>query len=244
MPSHTSSQPSVPESDHTVTDTTDQQPKLDSLVSGRNSIQAITTEPAEAASQGEEPKDQGQKKVKADGEGRSKSRNQRRKNNKNKNSHGNGNSNGNNNHGNKAAAKPQDVDGNTDPNAVGHVGTSLNLTLSKALMTKLKRQSKTEGVSMEALATELISEGCVLRAWEIVERKGHLRDASANQSGNSYGNGNGGGQRRGNGNNRNDNGRQQKNGNSRNMNKQRYNAIMDDKANFLEYVRNQEKYNR
>lgn len=142
-------------------------------------------------------------------------------------------------------AQPQDVDGNRDPDCVGEVGTSLNLTLSKALMVKLKRQAKSEGVSMEALATELISEGAVLRAWEIVERKGHLRDASANQSGNSYGgNGNGGGgnQRRGNGNRQHKNGNG--NGNSRNMNKQRYNAIMDDKANFLEYVRNQEKFNR
>lgn len=263
MPSQSSSQPVSkgsfsPESDHTVLDSTDQQPKLDSLVSGRNSVHAVpelSAAPTDAGAQSAEA-DQGQntKKGKAEGEGRSKNRgsgkgrDQRRKNNKNKNggnnNHNHGNNSGNGNHGNgngnRAVAKPQDVDGNTDPDAVGHVGTSLNLTLSKALMTKLKRQAKSEGVSMEALATELITEGCVLRAWEIVERKGHLRDASANQSGNSYGNGNG--QRRGNGNTR--GGDKQKNGNSRSMNKQRYNAIMDDKASFLEYVRNQEKYNR
>lgn len=156
------------------------------------------------------------------------------------------NKNKNKNGGNRGSAKaPQEVDGNRDPNAVGEVGTSLQLTLSKALMVKLKRQAKSEGVSMEALATELISEGAVLRAWEIVERKGHLRDASSNQSGNSHGGG-GNNQRRGGG----GNNRQHKGGNgngggnNRNMNRQRYNSIMDDKANFLEYVRNQEKFNR
>lgn len=190
-----------------------------------------------------ESKEQGAKDQGARGKGRS--GNKGREARGNKNNSRNKNKNKNNGGGNRNNAKaPQDIDGNRDPNAVGEVGTSLQLTLSKALMVKLKRQAKSEGVSMEALATELISEGAVLRAWEIVERKGHLRDASSNQSGNSHGGG-GNNQRRGGGNNRqNKGGNGNGGGNNRNMNRQRYNSIMDDKANFLEYVRNQEKYNR
>lgn len=221
-------------------------PKLDSLVSGRNGASEGGEQPSSPATAAQPEGGEAKAKSPEGDSNRSKNRSQGgkgrdarkpnlRKNNKTK---GQGGQNG-----KVKAAKHQDVDGNVDPNAAGDVGTSLNLTLSKALMGKLKRQAKSEGVSMEALATELISEGAVLRAWEIVERKGHLRDASSNQSGNSYGNGNGGNNQR-RGNNRNGGGNQQKNGNSRNMNKQRYNAIMDDKANFLEYVRNQEKYNR
>lgn len=122
------------------------------------------------------------------------------------------------------------------------------LPLSKSLIAKLRKLSKAEGLSLESFAAELIAEGTVLRAWEILERKNHIRDSGnthSNNNNNSYNNNN----RR---NNRNDNPRHSNNKNNNNnnnnghrsMNKSRYNSIMDDKANFLEYVRNQEKYNR
>ena len=118
----------------------------------------------------------------------------------------------------------------------------LVLKLSKSLKRKLVDKSKREGISIEDFASELLAEGLVLRAWEIIERKITLNQpevsysqksqnknnyssrqktygdssfkSSGSRSGGSYGN---------------------------NQRKHKYSKIMDDNANFIEYVRNQEK---
>jgi predicted HicB family RNase H-like nuclease len=113
------------------------------------------------------------------------------------------------------------------------------LTLSQALHTKLLRTAQDEGVSVEALATELLSEGVVLRAWEIIERKGAMRGALVGQQ---HGNNN---FRPGNNSNNQRHGN--RNNNRPNNNNRRpapNNNWMEDKAAFLEYVRNQEKRRR
>lgn len=117
----------------------------------------------------------------------------------------------------------------------------LSLKLSRSLMRKIKSQAQEEGVSVNEYLTELLSEGVVLRAWEIVEKKTQLRGGAVpgmNQGGmnrmpQQQGRGGGGGQH---GNHR--------KGGHRGMSHGRYQAIMDDKASFLEYVRNQERNRR
>ena len=121
----------------------------------------------------------------------------------------------------------------------------LNVKLSRALMRKLKEQAMDEGISLEEFVTELLAESVVLRAWEIVERKNQMKgggnspgnarnpgpsgannNANRGQRGNKGGGGGGGGGHRG------------------GMNPLRYQSIMEDKATFLEYVRNQERKGR
>jgi len=111
----------------------------------------------------------------------------------------------------------------------------LQIKVSTSLRKKLKEQAEEEGIDLQEYITELLAESVVLRAWEIIERKSHMRGqppAPQNQQ-NQNQNQN---QRRGGGNNR-----QGKGNNRRGMSHSRYQAIMDDKATFLEYVRNQEK---
>ena len=50
----------------------------------------------------------------------------------------------------------------------------INISISGSLKRKLADSAKKEGLSLENLACELISEGLVLRAWEIVEQKKFL----------------------------------------------------------------------
>ena len=126
--------------------------------------------------------------------------------------------------------------------------STLTLTLSKALVSKLRRSAKEEGVDIETLGAELLAEGVVLRAWEIIERKSAMRGGNSTQSqqGNSHrgshsggnhggGNHSGGNSRRGRGNSSSGNNNRRPGNN---------NAWMEDKAAFLEYVRNQEKRRR
>lgn len=122
----------------------------------------------------------------------------------------------------------------------------LNVKLSHSLIRKLKEQAADEGISLEEFVTELLSESVVLRAWEIVERKNQMKGgngpASSSGSGRNaapHGNSNGN-------NNRNSGQRNGNNGNKghRGMSHMRYQSIMDDKATFLEYVRNQERTRR
>jgi predicted DNA binding CopG/RHH family protein len=109
------------------------------------------------------------------------------------------------------------------------------VTLSQSLIKKIKQQAEDEGISVNDFASELLSEGVVLRAWEILERKNQLRGSSS-QSNHSHNHSNRSQQNRGSG------GRQK--GNRGGMSHGRYQAIMDDKATFLEYVRNQERSRR
>ncbi len=119
----------------------------------------------------------------------------------------------------------------------------LKLKISKSLYLKLKRTAQEESLAVDDLAAELLTEGVVLRAWEIIERKAAMR---------SDGNHTGGNQPRGNNNNfhRNNNNHHKRNNNSgggRRMGAQGggfNNNVMDDNASFMEYVRNQGPNNR
>ena len=84
---------------------------------------------------------------------------------------------------------------------------------------------------MEDFVSELLAESVVLRAWEIVERKNQMRSTPSHNINNRSGNNNNGGA----GNSRGRKGR---------MSHGRYQSIMEDKATFLEYVRNQERSRR
>ncbi len=111
---------------------------------------------------------------------------------------------------------------------------TVELKLSKSLHRKLIKQSYDEGVSVEEFISELLSEGVVLRAWEIVERKNAMRGSQSGNSNNSNNNrskGQGG------------NSKGYKNKGHR-MSHGRYQSIMDDSSNFIEYVRNQERGRR
>lgn len=136
----------------------------------------------------------------------------------------------------------------------------LTLKLSRSLVRKLTDNAREEGVTMEELAAELVAEGVVLRAWEIVEKKAAMRggnSAPRDQGGfnNRQGNSLSGNQSQGNhGSNHNPHApRQQFQGGNKMAQKklqrqarQHANAmdLMSDKAAFLEYVRNQEKKRR
>lgn len=61
----------------------------------------------------------------------------------------------------------------------------LTLRPSLQLHTKMLAQAKDEGISVEALALEMLAEGVVLRAWEIIERKRAMRGQTAHSSGGS-----------------------------------------------------------
>jgi hypothetical protein len=115
---------------------------------------------------------------------------------------------------------------------------------SDSLFKKLKEQAEEEGLGLEEYCMELLAEAAVVRAWELVERKLTMRGGNAgggNQQQQHRNNQNRHGNH-GNNNNRRDN----KGGghnNRRGMSHSRYQNIMDDKATFLEYVRNQERKN-
>ena len=103
------------------------------------------------------------------------------------------------------------------------------LPLSRSLARKVQQKAADEGVSPEELLCELVAEGLVLRAWEIMERKstmrgGNNRPQTFNQK-NRY-------QQKG------------RRGFNRGNRNEKGNALLEDRAAFLEYVRNQEKGNK
>lgn len=110
----------------------------------------------------------------------------------------------------------------------------LQIKLSGSLRKKLKQQAQDEGLSLEDFISELLAESVVLRAWEIVERKNQMRSSPSNHNSQNSGH-------------RSGNHQQNRGGNRkghRGMSHGRYQSIMDDKATFLEYVRNQERSRR
>ena len=116
------------------------------------------------------------------------------------------------------------------------------IKISDSLRLKLKSQAEDEGVSLEEFVTELLAEGGVIRAWEIIEKKSTMTGGQNHQGNKKEKNfqSKGGYKQQGNfkrGNKRNSN----SNGNSK---KNNYNHIMDDNANFMEYLRSQENRNR
>lgn len=128
-----------------------------------------------------------------------------------------------------------DMPGNTIPGRAEVQTGELTVTLSRALLRKIGEQAREESISVEELVRELLSESVVLRAWEIMERKIQMRGGNnQGQQGNQRGGGNQGGGQRGGGHRK----------GHRGMSHGRYQSIMDDKATFLEYVRNQERNRR
>jgi len=123
----------------------------------------------------------------------------------------------------------------------------LSLTLTRSLHRKVVQVARDEGVSIEEFLSELVAEGVVIRAWEIAERKSAMRGGGG---GNSYNQGRsgppqGGGsqqQQRGGGGGGGGGGHNRKG--YRGMSQNRYQAIMEDKASFVEYVRSQERTRR
>ncbi len=134
----------------------------------------------------------------------------------------------------------QEEGGGDDEGAAGY---EFSIVVGTSLGRKLIEQSEDEGLSVEQYMSELLAESVVFRAWELAERKIQMR------GGNSQGNQQNP-QHRGGGNNSNNssnNNNRNKGGGGRNrrggMSQSRYQNIMDDKATFLEYVRNQERKN-
>lgn len=141
-----------------------------------------------------------------------------------------------------AQQRVSDRDPSAPARETSNKSQQLQLTIPKSLFIKLKMMAADEGISIDDLAFELIAEGAVVRAWEIVEKKSTMRQGGGNgNAGNNQGNnryrqnrnGNGGGQRRHNNNN---------GGNRRGQ--PSIHKLIEDKASFMEYVRNQEKKRR
>lgn len=112
------------------------------------------------------------------------------------------------------------------------------LSLSRSLAKKIADKARDEGVSPQELACELLAEGLVLRAWEIMERKSTMRGepvGNYNKGPNRPRDNNKGANR--------PRGHHNK-GQKFNHNKGGGHNILDDRAAFLEYVRNQEKKRR
>jgi hypothetical protein len=134
----------------------------------------------------------------------------------------------------------------------------LTVSLSAALRAKLASVAADEGVDLGTLVAELLAEGVTLRAWEIIERKSAMRGAShprdpqprpgggrpplrgnTPQSGHDGGNGRSYGQGQ-NGGRAGPRGPKPRQGHGAHQ----AGYWMEDKAAFLEYVRNQEKRGR
>lgn len=118
------------------------------------------------------------------------------------------------------------------------IDNEIKVKLSEALCRKLHQQAQEESLTVEELVRELLAESVVLRAWEIIERKNQMRGGAQNnpQTGRPQNNHNNNNHNRGN--------NHRKGGHRGGMSQMRYNSIMDDKASFLEYVRNQERNRR
>jgi len=131
---------------------------------------------------------------------------------------------------------------------------NLTIRISKALHRKLRDNAREEGVSIDELISELLAEGVVLRAFEIVERKHTMRGGNHQphrnqQNGNVHGNVAHGNSQQGNQQHRNQfqqGGNRQAQKKLQRQARQHANAmdLLQDKAAFLEYVRNQEKKRR
>lgn len=124
----------------------------------------------------------------------------------------------------------------------------IEVNLSSSLKKKLKEKAEEEGVDLNDLISELLAEGVALRAWEIIERKNAMRHQNTQYSSSNYRNSRwqSGNRPRGQhtGGSKSNNfsyGYKGTQNNHKNNTSGKYNNIMEDNANFLEYVRNQEK---
>lgn len=114
---------------------------------------------------------------------------------------------------------------------------TLTLHMSATLLRQLEAKARDEGVSLTMLATELLAEGLVLRAWEILERQVTMRFGESPMS--SHGAHGARGARPDGGGHDRRGGR----GGRRPPPRPRGN-VMDDQATFLEYVRTQDRKRR
>ena len=134
----------------------------------------------------------------------------------------------------------------------------LNLKLSTSLRKKLIEKAALEGLSVDAFAAELISEGLVLRAWEIMEKKTAMKTNMGNSNfarqprytpksnGNyrKYNYSNSSPKQNSDSGNHSVNGNVQGQGHRNYAQNNSYTQLMEDSASFLEYVRNQERHQR
>ncbi len=143
------------------------------------------------------------------------------------------------------------IDDTDDQATMLNLGTravepELTVKLTRQLHGKLTQLAKEEGVSVDLLVLELLSEGATLRAFEVIESKAAMRGMGPSnptpgtQQGRSgYHQGGRSGQHRdqrgGSNHPRHGSGRRPAPANS---------AWMEDRATFLEYVRNQERERR
>lgn len=147
-----------------------------------------------------------------------------------------------------------EIDGNQHSPIEAAADQELRVKLSRPLLRKLRDTARDEGIDLAGLVAELLAEGVTLRAWEIIERKGAMRGHTSGgmpsgPGGHArYGHRNPGNERhghRGGPNDRHGNSRYgHAQGNRRQSGQPPNNAWMEDKAAFLEYVRNQEKQRR
>ncbi len=121
----------------------------------------------------------------------------------------------------------------------------LTVRVTASLKSKLADLAHEEGVAVEALVQELLSESVTLRAWEIIERKAAMRSNQGQSQPGGGGNNRGFNRNQGGGNNPQNGGPRGRPGpNQPRRNTPPNNNWMEDKAAFLEYVRNQEKRGR
>lgn len=116
--------------------------------------------------------------------------------------------------------------------------STLTLRVSASLLGQLEAKAQDEGVGLAVLATELLAEGLVLRAWKSLEHQASRRPNYGNTRPHTPPGPRGprpGG--------RGPNNRRERGGNRR-PDPRRGGNIMDDQATFLEYVRTQERKRR
>ncbi len=128
----------------------------------------------------------------------------------------------------------------------------LVVKLSDALMKKLQSTALKENISVDTLVSELLGEGLVIRAWELIPKRSFMGESSQDYHG-SYSSQNSQGRakppyNRGGHPNSVNKGPKFSNGQGFSPNKdnkkRNYKDIMSNNANFIEYVRSQEKRNK
>ncbi|MBC61890.1 MAG: hypothetical protein CMP11_05485 [Zetaproteobacteria bacterium] len=120
----------------------------------------------------------------------------------------------------------------------------LNLKVSLSFFKKLSEKARFEGVSVEDFARELLSEGLVLRAWEIIEGKNAMRSQNTVRTPRNNFRNSSHSRTKPVGYSNNSQSKQKPGQNQQNRRNHKYSNIMNDSANFIEYVRNQEKVQR
>ncbi len=133
--------------------------------------------------------------------------------------------------------KPQ-IHREVEPSKSGLSENNLSIKLSKSLLNRIKITARSEGLTVNELAVELLSDSVAVRSWEIIEKKQSLNKNNQGNNNNNHSSNRSNNYRKYNNNSHNNN-----NNNRGNRGGNRYNAknnMMDDKAAFMDYVRKQE----